>query len=158
MNRDQQRATRAFAAARQASAAHKVKNGEYLSLARDLPTMLQTNGLLATWAFLLAKAEKNAHSKAVVNTCLEHLREAAPAGTVPAGSPKSVFEGRWLGRSGAALSGSELRGLTAEAVAFAGWLKRAAETLLSGAADPPPEPGKVEEGGQPHADASEAGG
>ena len=43
----------------------------FLSLARSLPAMLQGNGLLATWAFLLAK-DSSEHKK-VRQALFQHL-------------------------------------------------------------------------------------
>jgi len=94
-----------------------------LDLARKLPVMLQTNGLLATWAFLLAK--RGAHRRCL-DQLLAHLRARQ---LVADGSDEAmvVFQ-RWVGtRSGGELTGPELRRLTGEAIDFAVWLKRAAE-------------------------------
>lgn len=94
-----------------------------LDWAQKLPVMFQINGLLATWAFLLAKGEKP-----LLEALLAYLRTLPELG-VPAGSAESVFlhwVGGPMGASGGA-GGSLLRALTAEALAWSVWLKRAAE-------------------------------
>jgi len=94
-----------------------------LDLARKLPVMLQTNGLLATWAFLLAK--KQTHRRCL-DQLLRHLRTRK---LVAAGGDDAmvVFQ-RWVGtKTGGELTGPDLRRLTGEAIDFAVWLKRAAE-------------------------------
>ena len=111
---DQRRAASAYAYA--AAAAD-------LDRAQKLPAMLQVNGLLATWAFLLAKEETP-----LLGALLGHLR-TLPELAVPLGNPEAVFL-HWVGGAAGASSGvdgSLLRALTAEALAWSVWLKRAAE-------------------------------
>ena len=87
-----------------------------------LPTMLQVNGLLATWAHLLAK------KTAVVDDLLEHLRYFQDL-EIPQGEARNVFL-HWVGghqQNRGGLGGPRLRAITAEALAFTVWLKRAAE-------------------------------
>lgn len=113
---DQQRAANAYAAA---------VPGEGDVDFQRLPAMLQTNGLLATWAFLLAKKDKG---RAALDALLRHLRTRADLG-VPPGTAHEVFR-TWVGEPGGdagGLGGPALRTLTAEALAFSVWLKRAAE-------------------------------
>lgn len=98
-----------------------------VDLARRLPSMLQANGLLATWAFLLAK-ERKAPRQTPLPFLLRHLESREL--DVPAGGDVSAAFLHWVGGGQGAnggVSGTALRELTAEALAFAGWLKRAAE-------------------------------
>lgn len=125
INLEQIRAHHAFA---KAAAIAPNDRKDYLTLARNLPAMFQNNGLLASWAFLLSKGE-NSHRLAL-QVLLDHFRDPN-FGLVAGGeqsTPQSVFVERWT-NSTADMSGIELMKLTAEAVAFSGWLKRAAEAL-----------------------------
>lgn len=96
-----------------------------VDLARGLPEMLRQNGLLAVWAFCLAKGDGH---RALLTAMLRHLRDAGRLGEIPVGeTPQDAFLA-WVGTAGEpGLTGRQLRDLTAEATAFAGWLKRAAE-------------------------------
>ncbi len=123
--REQERGARAFEAMGTA-------DEKTVGLAIRLPALLQVNGLLATWAFLLSKGARE--HRECLGFLVHHLRQEFPSLT-PAGDAETVFL-RWVGaRTGAAappaaaepLTGPALRQLTAEALAFAGWLKRAAE-------------------------------
>lgn len=129
-NLEQIRARRAFAIATATSQKSKDERDEYLRLSRSLPAMFQNNGLLATWAFLLSKKDKkNSASLPVMEIILEHYRDEAIE-LVAAGqdSPEEVFKNQWV-RQGSGIEGAQLMKLTAEAITFSGWLKRAAEAL-----------------------------
>ena len=136
-NLDQIRAALAFE-----TAARHAGDEKFLGLSLKLPMMFQTNGFLATWAFLLAKKEGE-HLR-----CLTALREylATPILALPVSSPKETEDPtedptvpyslflRWIGarEDAAPLSVAELRRLTEEAIEFSGWLKRAAKTYGGG--------------------------
>lgn len=134
MNLEQLRAGNAFAAVGAVQQGQALGDGKtlFLRLARKLPVMFQVNGLLATWAYLLAKAQDKERLFAA-DQLLEHFR-SLPATPLwrevsPGSGPEAVFRTEWTSPDHH-LSGPELRTLTAEAVAFSGWLKRAAEALL----------------------------
>ncbi len=113
---DQRRAASAYAYAASPAAD--------LDWAQKLPMMLQINGLLATWAFLLAKKEHK-----LLNALLQHLRTIVPDPEKRADSPEAAFL-HWVGGRGSAnggIEGGPLRVLTAEAIGWSVWLKRAAE-------------------------------
>jgi CRISPR/Cas system CMR-associated protein Cmr5 small subunit len=113
---DQRRAASAYAYAASPSAD--------LERAQKLPMMLQINGLLATWAFLLAKKEHN-----LLSTLLQHLHSVLPNLEKQADTAEAAFL-RWVGGPGRKKDGIDsmlLRALTAEAIAWSVWLKRAAE-------------------------------
>ncbi len=112
---EQQRAARAFAAAREIDR----------ELAKKLPVMLQTNGLLASFAFLMKKAE----AARLRQVLLQQLRARINA-LVPEGAEIAIFE-RWCDAQHG-LTGKDLRRLSSEALAFAVWLKRAAEAHDAG--------------------------
>ena len=125
---DQIRAARAYEAARTLVPQER---DDFVTMAQNLPVMLQINGLLAGWAFLLVKQKKHPGVGRILGTILSHLRDPALGLQVPAGSPENVFR-HWVGsntRQQPNLSGSDLRRLTAECIAFSAWLKRAAETV-----------------------------
>lgn len=149
MDLDQLRAHRAFTYV-QNLPGHR---SEFLALARKLPFMLHTNGLLATWAHLLAKRKKDPEKDFVLQALSTHLREASPRlglGIAPAGEAQKVFD-RWVdARDG--LTGLALRKNTAEALAFSVWLKRAAEALCdTGEASSPPAESSATGTGTPEA-------
>lgn len=124
---DQRRAAAAYAAI---DAAH----GDAVELARKLPSMLQINGLLASWAFLLGKERKGQATP--LPFVLRHLQSLDLE--VPAGADATATFLHWVGGGRGAQGGispRELRRLTAEALAFAGWLKRAAEARSEEAAN-----------------------
>jgi CRISPR/Cas system CMR-associated protein Cmr5 small subunit len=126
MQRDQVRARHVFSFVRgplQSSA-------EFLALARKLPIMLQTNGLLATWAHLLAKGKPE--HKAALKALADHLRDLDPSMGTDSPDPANLFN-TWIDAQ-RGLTGAALRAKTAEAVQIAVWLKRAAEALCDSAA------------------------
>ncbi len=88
--------------------------------AMSLPTIIQVNGLLSTWAFLLSKGDT-----ALLRILNEHLWHSENG----AGNPPSARDTflAWIGDGNGQLTGSRLRRLTAEALAFSAWLKRAAQ-------------------------------
>ena len=144
---------------------------DFPSLARQLPQMLQVNGLLASWAFLLAKGKPQ--HRAALAALVSHLAERGlvdpeelgrPMAAVGDSQPDSITASPqaaqavllfWLNADHEALSSHHLRRLTAEAIAYAGWLRKAAEALLlgapsqeaSGAPEEPTEPETPEESG-----------
>lgn len=93
---------------------------EYPDRAVSLPTMIQVNGLLSTWAFLLSKGDTE-----LLRILNEHLWHSEKR----TGNPPSAREMflAWIGDGEGQLTGSHLRRLTAEALAFSVWLKRAAQ-------------------------------
>ncbi|MCB0260980.1 MAG: type III-B CRISPR module-associated protein Cmr5 [Calditrichaeota bacterium] len=127
INLDQVRAQRAFDKATHVSSPNSgIDSKEYLGLARSLPAMFQNNGLLATWAFMLSKKDKN-HFNALLKALLDHFRDPQiNLGTSQADVVR-VFTDDWTGPQ--PLDGTQLMRLTSEAIAFSGWLKRAAEAL-----------------------------
>jgi CRISPR-associated protein, Cmr5 family len=111
---DQRRAASAYAYAAMA--------GD-LDRAQKLPMMLQINGLLATWAFLLGKGET-----ALLDALISYLRTLREL-AVPKGDAETVFL-HWVGGAAGGSNGIDgplLRALTGEALVWSVWLKRAAE-------------------------------
>ena len=124
---DQLRAERAYAVA-----AEGANLAGFKEMAQSFPAMLQTNGLLASVAFLLAKG-KPQHNR-LAEALVTHLRDSTfGLPVVPAGTPIQVFR-YWVGMGarGPNVTGSALRRLSGEALSFAGWLKRAAEAYGGG--------------------------
>ena len=72
MNLEQSRAGNAFAQVQKIRDPSQAK--DFLNLARQFPAMLQTNGLLASWAFLLAKGKGQGEHWAVLQALLGHLK------------------------------------------------------------------------------------
>ncbi len=119
-SREQIRARRAYAALDE--------HHTLAEWAESLPTMLQTNGLLATWAHLLSKREASA--SLLIQVLADHLWHWENRhGAQP--TPRAVFVG-WVSDDQAQLTGTRLRRLTDEALAFAVWLKRAGKASEGG--------------------------
>ncbi len=89
---------------------------------KNLPFMLQTNGLLATWAYLRKKAKR--WNDPLLETLAKRL---GPRGSklIEHGEPAAIFAA-----CTDSIPGSVLRQLTEESIAFAVWLKRAAEGAM----------------------------
>lgn len=117
---DQTRAARAYATITDASK-------DAMGWARNLPAMLQQNGLLATWAFLLAQKKRD--SAPILDALRQHFGDSAELAPLAQGETAEAVFLRWVGPPDAAvgLNGSDLRRLSAEALALSGWLKRAVE-------------------------------
>ena len=127
---DQVRARHAFARMGPVAEREGLR-AEVLALARRLPEMLQTNGLLAAWAFLLAKREREPAREELEEAIREHLVDEAVGLSRDVGKLDRIFADEGGGDDRPTLSGHELRRLSAEAVVYAGWLKRAAEALCA---------------------------
>ncbi len=105
--------------------AHK----DFKSLASNLPAMIQQNGLIATWAFLLAKNKD--HHQSILSLLMAHYRKNVPFLDIPEGlSAKDFYHNHLINENGQACA--RLMELTAETIAFSGWIKRAAEALCTG--------------------------
>ena len=127
-NREQLRASAAY---REVSARSGERYfPEFVQRSKNLPVMLRTNGLLATWGFLCAKERDEADRRACLEILQAHLTSRLPNVGSADANAKDVFR-RWIGQSDGvgALSSAELRALTDEAIAFSGWIKRAAEAF-----------------------------
>jgi CRISPR/Cas system CMR-associated protein Cmr5 small subunit len=127
MNVEQVRAQLAFTFVQTLARQDAGTRSAFLNLARSLPVMLQTNGLLAAWAHLLAKGAKKPEYREMARALLEHLRgrRLAPA----TGTARDALTG-WWAQPASGATGRALRQTTAEAIAYSVWLKRAAEALL----------------------------
>lgn len=113
------RAERALAAMRPPATENQRKAGVQLA------QMLRQNGLLAAWAFCQKKGKQDYQRS--LDALREHLQAVHP--TIAGAEPHSrILFCRWVGNSGG-LDGSSLRTLTAEAIAFGEWLKRAAQAF-----------------------------
>ncbi|RMG32553.1 MAG: type III-B CRISPR module-associated protein Cmr5 [Methanobacteriota archaeon] len=125
-NVNQIRAQIAFDEIAQLSASqHK----DFKSLASNLPAMVQQNGLIATWAFLLAK-NKDQH-QSILNLLMAHYRANVSFLNIPDGlSARDFYLTQLIDENSQA--SKRLMELTAETIAFSGWIKRAAEALCTG--------------------------
>jgi len=126
INLNQIRAKHAFENVAKISNAKKEQNEKFLSLARGLPTMLQQNGLLATWAFFLAKKED--HHQAAAKIILDHLKAYFPQDGHLQNKDFKTFFTEYLAGHLINTNG-QLMKMTSEAIVFSGWIKRAAEAL-----------------------------
>lgn len=101
------------------------KRSEKRSECTGLPSMLKTNGLLAGWAFLCT-SEKRVD---LAEKILEYFKQADAPSNIRSmcsvyGSAAAAYRG-WI-----QAQNLDLRALTDEAIAFAVWLKRAAEIQI----------------------------
>lgn len=96
---------------------------KYGSLARRLPSLLQTNGLGQTLAFLRSKAKGKAATESEHQTMYQHLSVwvMKKMGQPDDKQKKMLME--WIIKQPSPI----YRRATAEAMAFAQWLKRFAE-------------------------------
>ena len=85
--------------------------------------MLQNNGLLATWAFLLAK-DRTEHQK-VWDALFDHFSATLPMSENL--NVQNIFTE--LFTSETKMNGHKLRQFTEEALKYSGWLKRGAEVF-----------------------------
>lgn len=115
-NLEQIRAKQAWGGVREAKAQGGDTTKDYGTLARDLPSLLHTNGLGQTLAFLQSK--KDGH-----RLLLQHV-SAWVMGQM------GVQDMDLLDWVISIADGQEYRRATAEAMAFAEWLKRFAESEL----------------------------
>ncbi len=107
-----------------------VVNGTFADFkthAQKLPMMLRTNGLLATWAFLMGK-DKGKDTLTALNA---HLKQQF--NNIVAEQYDDTFK-NWVGYKenqqtpiNPQLTHDLLREITAEAIEYSGWLKRATE-------------------------------
>lgn len=102
---------------------------EYRSLVRQLPAMVQTNGLAQTLAFLLAPSGAK---KDLYQQLQQWLCTAAPHPVYPTQADEEIHLMRRLTRG----DSQTLRHATLEVQALALWLKRFAEALDTEAAVP----------------------
>jgi CRISPR/Cas system CMR-associated protein Cmr5 small subunit len=127
MSLDQVRAHHAFSFVQESlGAAHPIKPDKLLGVARQLPAMLQTNGLLATWAHLLSKDRAD---RCAAEALLSYFK-AARLGVPKDATPLDLLIRTWTLAS-PAFPSHQLRRLTREATVYSVWLKRAAETLCA---------------------------
>jgi CRISPR/Cas system CMR-associated protein Cmr5 small subunit len=86
--------------------------------------MLQTNGLLATWAFIVKNMEDEDGKKLTGTALLDHLKIEF-SDIDKHFDPKTFFQSYLVNEK---LTSMELWNLTEETIKFSIWLKRAAET------------------------------
>ncbi|MBN1271075.1 MAG: type III-B CRISPR module-associated protein Cmr5 [Candidatus Aminicenantes bacterium] len=93
-----------------------------VEILKKLPVMLQTNGLLATWAFLLGKEKKESDKNYLLSKNIEeHLKSIS----LIRNEKESEKLLEYWTKNG--MSFSDFSHLTDEAIQYAVWLKRAAE-------------------------------
>ncbi len=122
INLEQERAAFAFTNVKPNS-----KLNGFASAAKNLPAMIQSNGLLATWAFLLAKEKKSPTHKKLADILTEYYKTFLPEYELN-DITRHTFFTEHLTKDGTRVA-QNLMKLTAEAIAISGWIKRAAEAL-----------------------------
>lgn len=106
------------------------KKKEYKSYVKKIPMMIKTNGLGATFAFMLskkAKAEGPIYTK-IGNNILEWLRRD----TKNLIKMNNIDDFEKLTSKIVELNSPEYRALTIEVLAFFNWLRRFADGLIEG--------------------------
>ena len=101
---------------------------EYNSYVKKIPMMIKTNGLGATFAFMLSKGGTY---KVIGEQVLEWLKNDEKS-ILPDAKGINSFED--LNKKIVSLNSPDYRALTIEILAFFGWLKRFAEGLIEGEA------------------------
>ena len=100
------------------------KQKEYKSYARKIPTMILSNGLGQTLAFIKAKSEKGNAYDLIYSQLTEYMKSAH---TVRIQMPKEKNDFvEWV----ISCDSSKYRYITKEILAFLNWLKRFAEGLI----------------------------
>lgn len=103
----------------------KIKK-EYKSYVKKIPMLIKTNGLGATFAFMLSKRDTY---KFIGEQILEWLKNDEK-GILPNAESIKSFED--LNKKVASLNSPEYRALTIEVLVFFNWLRRFAEGLIEG--------------------------
>jgi len=102
------------------------KQKEYKSYTRKIPTMILSNGLGQTLAFIKAKSEKGNAYDLIYSQLTEYMKSAH---TVRIQMPKEKNDFvEWV----ISCDSSKYRYITQEILAFLNWLRRFAEGLIEG--------------------------
>jgi len=102
------------------------KQKEYKSYTRKIPTMILSNGLGQTLAFVKAKSEKGNAYDLIYSQLTEYMKSAH---TVRIQMPKEKNDFvEWV----ISCDSSKYRYITQEILAFLNWLRRFAEGLIEG--------------------------
>jgi CRISPR-associated protein Cmr5 len=112
------------------------KQKEYKSYARKIPTMILSNGLGQTLAFVKAKSEKGNAYDLIYKQLTEYIESENTIRITPE-DKKELIEKNDLVEWVISCDSSKYRYITQEILAFLNWLKRFAEGLI-----------EVEEGGE----------
>lgn len=107
------------------------KNKEYKAYVKKILTLIKTNGLLATFAFVSSKAEKDSSKSGyaynlIYNQTIKWLSQE------PVGIISDRLKGKDMVRVFTELNSSQYRAVTNEVLTFFVWLKRFAEALIKG--------------------------
>jgi CRISPR-associated protein Cmr5 len=128
---DQDRAKHAWAVVKDVAGKKPERDDaqDFRRAVQDMPARMIASGFVQTVVFLKAKAEKQPGSKGVLLRALAHwLTHRKPIWPAGAEAP-AVTVDDWIG-SLVPLDLLPLRLLTAEAMAYVGWLKRFAEAEI----------------------------
>lgn len=115
----------------------KVQNKkEIMDIAKRLPTMFHTNGLLATFAFLLKnedklKMKKDGMEINLIDNLIKHLKKTNRKAIPDDFKKEMIFNGdnAWIDDSN--FETTDFFIITDEMIKYATWLKRAAEALAT---------------------------
>jgi CRISPR-associated protein Cmr5 len=100
------------------------KQKEYKSYTRKIPTMILSNGLGQTLAFVKAKSEKGNAYDLIYSQLTEYMKSSHTARIQMRQNENDLVE--WV----ISCDSSEYRYITQEILAFLNWLKRFAEGLI----------------------------
>jgi CRISPR-associated protein Cmr5 len=121
---EQQRATRAWECVGEVTSKSQDFKKKYGSLARKVPTLILTNGLGQTLAFLKAKGKNDPADEHTV--LFRHLSRWVLSQVAPSSPATNGDLLQWVLQNDSA----SYRRATVEALAFLTWLKRFAEAEL----------------------------
>lgn len=120
---EQGRAKAAYDAAVRRNSEHLGK--EYKQYAKKLPALIKTNGLGATFAFILSKDDK--HYNALADDLISWLRISATTSNILSG----VQNNQQFINKIISLDSTSYRLITNEALAYFTWLRRFAEGIFN---------------------------
>ena len=102
------------------------KKKEYRSYTRKIPTMILTNGLAQTLAFVKAKSENGNAYDVLYKQMTEYLKSSTTARIQMPSNENDLI--KWI----VSCNSTEYRYITQELLAFLNWLKRLAEGMIEG--------------------------
>lgn len=120
---ERERAKFAYECAQKALSEKKEFQKEYKSYVKKIPMMIKTNGVGATFAFVLSKAKEGSPYQRIYDQTAEWLQQD-PKKLITLTKPKELV-GQLI-----ALESPQYRAVTFEILAFFNWLRRFADGLI----------------------------
>ena len=128
-NLEQLRAKNAFSFIKNVSTMNGKKREEIANRINQLPVMFHTNGMLATFAFLLSK-NKEGKLNEMLENLLKHLKETKRFIVPSDFNAYKIYLGGEAWIEPGRLQTNDFFTITDEMIKYSTWLKRAAEALM----------------------------